>query len=258
MSELVAGMLNKVSLVATSDRLMVLRSSQPDHAVDQTLERVRGEYFLEGFRGSFRLRTSFEQLGISSQLKKLNLPTPTAYMAGMSSQLIDYIPNTEKLADLWLKKDDRALPATEKVLKALMQAHEAGVLPGDRSGKNELVTPEGDIHLIDFDLDLKGSDRTEFDMANFMYLVSRKVNNGQPEQIPEVTELYKEVLSSARGRRIYNPSVMLRYMKTFADLSTPQGVARLSTMTPIADPAPSREMFVFLGEVLGYEQKRTA
>lgn len=131
-------------------------------------------------------------------------------------------------------------------------AHEVDLVPGDVTGKNELVTPEAEVALIDFDIKLSGSEAREFEFANLMYRLSRAAHRGSPRQLPVLGEICKNMLYSRQVAALYDLNVLLRYMRRFAWLSSEEGSTKLHGMTPIIRPEYSAELFYFLIDVLEY------
>lgn len=262
MIELKDGNLNTVSLIeGRGNRLLVLRKPQPSVNTDKTTARVIDEHSAEGFfdnpASRIGMRSLTEQVTFAQRLRQNGIPTPAVSLGERGEQLIEYIPDTEKLFDLWLKQDPRAAYATPKILKAVMMAHEADLVLGDSTGKNELVTPEAEITLIDFDIRLFGPEAREFEFANLMYRLSRAAHRGNPRQLPILGEICKDILSGRRVRTLYNRNVLLWYMYRFVELSTEEGAAKLRGMTPIIQLKYSAELFSFLIDVLKYSLRQS-
>lgn len=255
MIELQSGNLNEVSLIeGRGNRLLVLRKPQPRANADKTIAQVMVEHLREGFLDNssslIGIRSPVEQVTFAQRLRQNGIPTPAVSLGQRGEQLIDYIPNADKLFDLWLKQDPRAPYATPKILRAVMMVHEADLVLGDSTGKNELVTPEAEVALIDFDIKLSGSEVREFEFANLIYRLSRAAHRGDPRQLPVLGEICKDILSGHQVRNLYNQNILLRYTQRFLELSSEEGAAKLQGMTPILQPEYSAELFTFLIDVL--------
>lgn len=250
--ELPRGRLNEVAVVeGPKNKLLVSRSPQSPVEVQRTLCEARSELIAQGFTfDQIRLRSFTEQVDFSERLRQIGFPTPPASLGKEGEQLVEYIPGTEKLFDLWLKQDPRAAYATPKTIQALMLAHTENLVVGDRTGKNELVTADAEVALIDFDFQLLGPYAREFDIATLMYRVSRAAHRGNPRQLPVLGEIYKDILSSRQVEILYDREVLLRYMNRFVELSSEEGRAALPYMTPTIRPQYSAELFDFLIDVL--------
>ncbi|MBI2597458.1 hypothetical protein HYW41_04840 [Candidatus Daviesbacteria bacterium] len=255
MIELKSGNLNEVSLVEGRDsHLLVLRKPQSRANIARTMAQVMVEHEFEGFfdnpSSRIGMRSPVEQVTFAQRLRYHGIPTPGTFLRQTGEQLIDYIPDVEKLYDLWLKQDPRAADTTPEVFRVVMMAHEEDLVPGDVTGKNELVTPEAEVALIDFDIRLFGPEAREFEYANLMYRLSRAAHRGSPRQLPVLGDICKDTLCSRQVRSLYDRTTLLRYMHRFAWLSTGEGSAKLHGMTPIIRPEYSAELFHFLIEVL--------
>lgn len=262
MIELQSGNLNRVSLIEEKgNRLLVLRKPQPRVDVAKTITQVMVEHSVEGFLDNpssrIWMRSSIEQVTFAQRLRQNGIPTPAVFLGQTGEQLIDYIPNTEKLFDLWLKQDPRVPYVTPKILQAVMMAHEVNLVLGDSTGKNELVTPKAEVALIDFDIRLSGPEAREFEFANLIYRLSRAAHRGNPRQLPVLGEICKDILSGHQVRNLYDRTTLLRYMQRFVELSSEEGTAKLHGMTPIIQPEYSAELFTFLIDVLKYSIHRS-
>lgn len=183
MIELVQGNLNEVHLIeGRRGQVLILRKPQPEVARRRTMDQVTREHAIEGFLDNplsgIRMRTVSEQVAITQVLRQNNIPTPTAFLTDSGDHVIEFVPDAEKLFDLWFRQDRRACQATPLVLRAVMDAHEVDLVLGDSTGKNELITPEAGIALIDFDMKLLGPEAREFEFANLIYRLSRAAHRG--------------------------------------------------------------------------------
>ncbi len=262
MVEIQSGNLNEVSLVeGKGNRLFILRRPKSGPDVTRVMKQVAYEHSVEGFFSNpssrISLRSYKDQVGFSQRLLQNDIPTPSATLLPTNEQLIDFVPNSEKLFDLWLNQDPRAPYATPIILQAVMDAHEANLVLGDSTGKNELVTPEARIMLIDFDIKLSGAEAREFEFANLIYRLSRAAHRGNPKQLSNLGEIIKDELTGHKARSLYDLHTLLRYMQRFFALSSKEGETELNGMTPIIRPEHSAELFSFLIDVLNFSIHRT-
>jgi hypothetical protein len=262
MIELDQGNLNRVRLIeGRNRRLLVLRTPQPKAKVASTMTQVIDENLAEGFFGNpnnqIGIRSLSEQVIFAQRLQQIGVPTPATTLNQAGEQLITYIPDSNRLFDLWLRQDPRAPYATARIFEIVMRAHELDLVPGDRTGKNELVTPEAETHLIDFDLKLAGPEAREFEFANLMYRLSRAAHRGNPKQLSTLGEICKDALSGQQVRVLYDLDTLLRYAHRFVELSSEKGNAKLNGMTPIIQPEYSAELFSFLIDVIKYSIHRS-
>lgn len=262
MIELRNGNLNSVSLVeGRGSRLLVVRRPKAVTDVARTMVQVFTEHAAEGFfdnpSSQIRLRSPLEQVIFAQKLRQQSVPTPAVFLGKRGEQLLDYVPDADDLFDLWLKQDLRAPHASSKILKAVMMAHEEDLVLGDSTGKNELVTKDADIVLIDFDIELLGTEAREFEFANLIYRLSRAAHRGGYRQLPVLGEVCKNALLGVDIRRLYDQNVLLKYLQQFIGLSSPRGMERLNGMTPLVQPKYSAELFTFLADVLKYSMSKS-
>lgn len=249
------GNLNKVELYqGINNQLFVHRRPQSPEKIAETMNQVMAEFSIEKFLDNpvsgVRLRSAEEQAELARQLQAQAIPTPTIYPFGENEQKIEYIPHTDSLYNLWLQRSNLASIATPTLLEAIILAHTHNIIPGDRTGKNDLVKPDGSVILIDFDIEMYGPDVKEFEFANLIFRLSRAVHRGGIDQLSLFHEICSYALINSTTRQLYNSRILKKYFSRFAELSTPDGAKQLVGMTPLIDPIHSAVFFQSLTDMV--------
>ena len=215
------GYLNTCEVVEARDSSLYLIRQVNQGTRADVVAHIRSEYegtgFLHNPQNGFTMRSMEEQQELSKILQCIRVKTPTIYYAHNGIQIIEFIDNTISLSDLWLQNDPKALEATKNTFQTVINMHNSGVVAGDRWGPNELISPDGSVFLIDFDIAIFGPDKIEFDLANLLYHVSYFVHEGSPDNLPLLKNFYLSLLTNSLLDHVYNKKVLLQYVKGYAD-----------------------------------------
>lgn len=206
-------------LKAADDRIYIVRREN-QQARETEWPYILAEYdgvgFLDNPQNGFRLRSSAEQCEFVLQLKKQGIPAPNAYYVEEGIQLIEYNNGAVNLAELWEQLDGRALDATQNVLYQLVDAHTKGIVIGDRWGPNELITPEGKVLFVDFDIQIRGPEAKEFELASLLYFVTYFAQTSLPLPPVELKQAYKIFLRHLEHNSLYDLAILNRYISHYA------------------------------------------
>lgn len=134
-------------------------------AEDRYVFRARREQSLEGINaylkrmyentgfleagGKFKLRTIAEEIDFIKSALAVGLPVPKLIKADTDWMLIEYIEGKAFYEFLEAGEVEVLL----KVLQELNLAHRHRIIYGDRWGKNEIIDSQGNVRLIDFDIE---------------------------------------------------------------------------------------------------------
>ena len=216
------GHVNENVVVKSADgTLFVLRQEIPE-ARNRVFEHARAEYegsgFLENPENGYGFRSVEEQRMFSEALKKAGVLCPTVYYAKDRMQVIEFVHGARTISDLWLNRDKNILSVTSMVLETIVKMHKAGMVAGDRWGPNELVTTDGKVYLVDFDIKIWGPEIKEFELATLMYHLTYFLQKGQYYgSIQHLESIYMSLLTDSKTGEIYNIEIILRYLLRYAE-----------------------------------------
>ncbi|MCG6940976.1 MAG: hypothetical protein LJE69_06970 [Thiohalocapsa sp.] len=145
------GALNHVLLIRTEQAQAVFRMRRAASS-REIFDYLNAMYVHTGFPelgGLFRLRSIGEEIAFLHQARALGLPVPALLAEGDDWMLIELIEGRTAYAAV----KDGDLGAVAAVVDTLRQAHERGVIYGDRWGDNEVIDPSGRVRPIDFDVE---------------------------------------------------------------------------------------------------------
>ncbi|WP_333202687.1 hypothetical protein [Microcoleus sp. S28C3] len=143
--------LNYVLLITIAEERYVFRARRGNslEGINAYLKRMyENTGFLE-IGGKFKLRTIAEEIDFISRALTVGLPVPKLIKADTDWMLIEYIEG--KLFHELLEAGE--VEILLKVLRELNLAHRQGIIYGDRWGKNEIIDPQGNVRLIDFEIE---------------------------------------------------------------------------------------------------------
>lgn len=169
--------MNKVSnyfSTATKNNLELI-SYQPLNVV--AVLRRRKEAFegntldAEGkFMGfGYRVRSMEETAAFTKQLKDAGVPVPEIYESGNDYIIEQYIvgkPLSEALSQ------NVNFKIAQQFLNQVVKAHERGLVVAERWGKNEILTPKGEIVFIDLDIEYVCDFAKELELAEAVNAVA--------------------------------------------------------------------------------------
>lgn len=145
--------------------------------IEQThLDLLSSELSYIGFSrlgGSFSIRqlSEVEEFMNSLFLKELYVSPPV--VVGENFLLLPFIEG-RSLKEMLASGDTSPI---ENLLKDIFNVHRNNVVYGDRWPKNIIVTPEGSIAHIDFDINISGPNTKELELALIFFSVIRDASN---------------------------------------------------------------------------------
>lgn len=215
------GHLNTSMVVKARNQSLYILRQQNQEARTQVVAHIRSEYegvgFLNNPQNGFKMNSVEEQKALAEKLHSSGIKTPKIHYAAEELQVIQFLPDVINLSDLWLRSDPMAPQATKDVFTTIIKMHSMSLVAGDRWGPNELLTPGGDVYLIDFDIGIWGPNAKEFDLANLIYHTGYFVHEGNPQNLPLLKSLYASLLTNPIINQVYNKDVLLQYIKGYAE-----------------------------------------
>ena len=145
------GALNHVLFVETAAGRCVFRMRREESS-ELIFDYLRYMYHYAGFfelGGVFRLRDIPGETAFMRQAHAAGLPVPRLLYDGGDWILLEFIPGRTTRSAV----AEGELSVVPLVVEALHDAHQRGVIYGDRWGDNELVDAEKRVHFIDFDVE---------------------------------------------------------------------------------------------------------
>lgn len=230
-NQLPQGNLNKNLVVTDSiGQEYVIRQENPQGRALE-LPFVEAEYksvgFLDHPQNGFRMRTPKEQHQLAMLLEENGIRATRVIYSNEDIQVMRYEKNATSLADLWNNGDPRAPVATGLALIKLAESHSKGLLLGDRWGPNELLTADGEIMFVDFDIEIFGPEVKEFEMASMLYFNSYFAQQrGSVEDLKGLTETYKKFIASSLFAKLYSKSLLLDYLTRYFSYFANEGKYR--------------------------------
>lgn len=134
----------------------------------QVLSQIQIEMEQTGFLslgGTYRFRTVLAQVNFMRNTAQLGLKSLVALYTDGSGILVPYLPGAS--FDTYLK--DGRSEAITRVLDNVLNAHQLGIVYGDRWVKNTIITPDEDVVEVDFDIELAGNYAKEFEISQLVY-----------------------------------------------------------------------------------------
>lgn len=201
-------------------RTYILRQENPIGRREE-LPYVIDEYsavgFLDNPDNGFRLRNSEEQYLFSRSLAVQGVNSVVPIFADKDKQIVPYIHEAQSIADVWISDPERALIATERAIVKLGQAHSDGIVIGDRWGPNELVTLDGDILFVDFDIEIWGPEAKEFELSSLLYFVSYFAQKNSGSDMKRLRDLYSQYINDEHFVEHYDEDILKRYISRYAE-----------------------------------------
>lgn len=211
---------SNIVVCSPNQRLYILRHENIG-IKSSTVSHIKSEYegigFLKNPQNGFRIRNAEDQQLFTKRLQSIGILVPDVHYAKNGLQVIEFLPDAISLSDLWLQNHIKSPEATKNVIATIMRMHQANIVAGDRWGPNELVTPNGDVYLVDFDVEIWGPDAKEFDIANLLYHTSYFVQAVYAENLSVLKNLYLLLLTNPIIDEIYNKKKLLQYIKNYAE-----------------------------------------
>lgn len=146
-----AGMLNRNTLLVDAEgRLLCWRQRVEDSfGVQAYLAALYEAMGLSALAGRLRIRSIEEQVEFSRRCQAAGIPVPAVIQFGADWMVSTYIPGATLKATLEHSSPPEAIA---RFLDGVRQAHQRGIALMDRWGGNEIVTPEGRVVFLDFDV----------------------------------------------------------------------------------------------------------
>ncbi len=197
-----------------------------------TTYREEGFTSLESFH---RYRTIAEQARFMQQAAREGIRVlPAVAIAHDASSLLVPFLQAQPL-DVYLLQGE--MEAVGAILANLTQAHQKGLILGDRWGSNTLITAEGIVE-VDFDIALEGPTAKEFELGKLFYHLLFYASNRQ--QMLAYLQGYLSTNRATFSRR-YNLATVQFFISKHAEVF---GVRK----TVVIDPENERNILPVSGE----------
>ncbi|MFE1745042.1 hypothetical protein [Coleofasciculus sp. H7-2] len=145
------GAFNHILLITTDEERYVFRARR-ESSSEEIEAYMRYMYeatsFLEA-GGIFKLRNIAEEIDFIKSALAVGLPVPKLIHADTDWMLIEYIEG-RTFHEFVKAGEVEILP---KILRELNLAHTKGIIYGDRWGDNEIIDSQGNVRMIDFDIE---------------------------------------------------------------------------------------------------------
>jgi len=145
------GLFNHILLITTATDRYVFRARR-DISAEAGDAYMQYMYEATGFiqnGGSFKLRNIADEVDFLKRALAADLPVPKLIHADKDWMLIEYITG-KTLFEFLEVGEVKYLPY---ILQELNLAHRRGIIYADRWGGNEMIDPEGNVRMIDFDIE---------------------------------------------------------------------------------------------------------
>lgn len=153
MELLAGGNLNYMVKITNDTGSFIFRCRRPDYS-EEINDYLRRLYGCTGFSeagGNFRMRTVTEEVSFINRLQAAGLPAIPVIASDNEWMVSPFIEGETLSAAL---ASGVPVVVALRFLYQLRQAHEKGIIYGDRWGANELVDTRGRFHFFDFDIEL--------------------------------------------------------------------------------------------------------
>lgn len=144
------GAFNHILLITTAEERYVFRARR-----ESTLEEIEAymRYMYEATSfleagGIFKLRNIAEEIDFLESALAVGLPVPKLIHADKDWMVIEYIEG--RTFHEFVKAGE--VEILLKILRELNLAHTKGIIYGDRWGDNEIIDSQGNVRMIDFDI----------------------------------------------------------------------------------------------------------
>ena len=145
------GSFNHILYITTAVERYVFRAKRESSA--EEIKAYMGYmYEATGFienGGSFKIRNIAEEIDFIKRALAVGLPVPKLIHADNDWMLIEYIEG-KTLFEFLEAGEVKFLP---KVLQEMNLAHRRGIIYADRWSGNEMIDPQGNVRMIDFDIE---------------------------------------------------------------------------------------------------------
>ncbi|MBD2677413.1 MULTISPECIES: hypothetical protein [Nostoc] len=198
--------------------------------------------------GSFKLRNIADEVDFLQRALAAGLPVPKLIYAAEDWMLIEYVTG-KTLFEFLEAGEVKFLP---KIVQEMNLAHRRGIIYADRWGGNEMIDAEGNVRMIDFDIEWfyeGGNDGTleALEMAwtifNSMRVTSRR------DDLLNIVET--EVLPSLKLWG-YNISKMKTFIEGlcnfYLDPNKPSNTWSLPTTFYVSMPEPANRLVAMFAE----------
>ncbi|HLO84513.1 MAG TPA: hypothetical protein VK203_05790 [Nostocaceae cyanobacterium] len=145
------GCFNHIFFITTAAERYVFRSRR-ECATTEIRAYMQYMYEATGFienGGSFKLRDIAEEADFIQRVSAVGLPVPKLIHAEQDWMLIECIEG-RSLMDFLESGEVQFLP---NVLQEINLAHSKGIIYADRWGGNEMIDDQGNVRMIDFDIE---------------------------------------------------------------------------------------------------------
>jgi len=145
------GLFNHILFITTATERCVFRarrdvSHEAGDAYMQYMYEATG--FIQS-GGSFKLRNIADEVDFLQRSLAAGLPVPKLIHADQDWMLIEYVTG-KTLFDFLEAGEVKFVP---KIVQAMNLAHRQGIIYADRWTGNEMIDPQGNVRMIDFDIE---------------------------------------------------------------------------------------------------------
>lgn len=151
----------------------VLRLPRSQEECEVTRLALQKEYDAVGATENgikVRFRTPQEQANFMDNARELGLKTAICLGTKGDAIVMEYVEGTP--LNIYVQQEDKVDNVIiENVVRHMKQAHNKGIVFGDRWTSNTIITPCGDFVELDFDIELTGDEKTviSFELAQTLY-----------------------------------------------------------------------------------------
>lgn len=245
------GLFNHILFITIAGDRYVFRARR-DIATEAGDAYMQYMYEATGFiqnGGSFKLRNIADEVDFLKRALAAGLPVPKLIHAAEDWMLIEYVTG-KTLFEFLEAGEVKFLP---KIVQEMNLAHRQGIIYADRWGGNEMIDDEGNVRMIDFDIEWfyqGGNDGTleALEMAwtifNAMRVTSRR------DDLLKIVET--EVLPSLKVWG-YDISKMKNFIEGlcnfYLDPNKPSNNWSFPTTLYISMPEPANRLVAMFAEV---------
>lgn len=167
---LTPGATNHTILVSDNDGNLCVRRAVKDN-ITPLLESINREYQATGFfdwGGFYKIRSITKQVEFIEKCRERNLQVVAPIYFDKMTMYLPFIHGEPYQTFISTKPESEA-EVIKAYLKSITDAHNQGIIYGDRWGPNTIVDRGGKLWHIDFDIHLYSPLAREFEIAQAVY-----------------------------------------------------------------------------------------
>lgn len=165
----IIGELNTHFFVTDDHDMVFLKRIPKDNVA--LIDAIKKEYTETRFLplgGSFRRRSLEEQIHFATVAAALGLRVLPSHITEDGVAYYPYLEGARSMQEYFCSSNASG-SIVDQLFNDLHRAHTQGVIYGDRWLPNILVTKEGEVIHIDFDIEIFGAHAIEFEVAQVIY-----------------------------------------------------------------------------------------